>query len=398
MRLLFAHERFGSLAGAEANAFITATALKELHHEVGILHGPSTGKGQAEWEKTFTRRFPLDGGDPAAAVRAALSAFQPDVVYVHKIADLEVIGALVDSGYPLVRMVHDHDIYCMRSYRYNFFTREICRRPAGLFCIVPCGASVARNHGAGFPLRFVSLRQKKKEIQLNRKFHRLVVVTEYMKEELLLNGFDPDQIEIHPPVPRMGDPGLTSNFSERNLIVYAGQIIRGKGVDVLLESLALLTVPFECVILGDGNHRSHCEKLASRLGLDGRVRFEGFVPQVELKNYYRECSVVALSSVWPEPIATVGMEVMRYGLPVVAFDAGGIKSWLINDYNGFLVPWMDRALFAAALQRLLTDKKLARQLGERGKAFVNERFNFPEYIRDLEIMFARVAREVRATA
>ena len=398
MRLLFAHERFGSLAGAEANAFITATALKGLNHEIGILHGPPTGKGQAEWEKTFTRRFPLEGGDSAATVRAALAEFRPDVVYVHKIADLDVIGALVESGYPLVRMVHDHDIYCMRSYRYNFFTREICRRPAGLYCIVPCGATVARNHGSGFPLRFVSLRQKKKEIKLNQKFHRLVVVTEYMKEELLLNGFDARQIEIHPPVPRMGDPGLSSNFSERNLIVYAGQIIRGKGVDVLLESLAQLTVPFECVILGDGNHRASCEKLCSRLGLDGRVRFKGFVPQEELKNYYRECSVVALSSVWPEPIATIGMEVMRYGLPVVAFDAGGIKSWLINEYNGFLVPWMDRGLFAAALQRLLTDKRLACQLGERGKAFVNERFNFVEYIRDLETMFTRVAREVKAPA
>ena len=169
-------------------------------------------------------------------------------------------------------------------------------------------------------------------------------------------------------------------------------------MDVLLEALAKVTVPFSCLVFGEGEHRASCEKLCSRLGLDGRVRFKGFVPQEELKNYYRECSVVALSSVWPEPIATIGMEVMRYGLPVVAFDAGGIKSWLINEYNGFLVPWMDRGLFAAALQRLLTDKRLARQLGERGKAFVNERFNFVEYIRDLETMFTRVAREVKAPA
>ena len=43
------------------------------------------------------------------------------------------------------------------------------------------------------------------------------------------------------------------------------------------------------------------------LGLADRVKFKGFVPQEELKTYYRECSVVALSSVWPEPIATIGL-------------------------------------------------------------------------------------------
>ena len=66
----------------------------------------------------------------------------------------------------------------------------------------------------------------------------MIVVTDFMRSELLKNGFDPNKIEIHPPVPRPGDPDLRSSFSDRNLIVYAGQIIRGKGVDVMLESLA----------------------------------------------------------------------------------------------------------------------------------------------------------------
>src|SRR4030095_12504297 len=100
--------------------------------------------------------------------------------------------------------------------------------------------------------------------------------------------------------------------------------------------------PFECLILGDGNHRSYCESLTKQLGLSDRVKFKGFVPQDELKSYYRECTVVALSSVWPEPIATVGLEVMRHGLPVVAFDVGGVSEWLVDGCNGFLVPWMDR--------------------------------------------------------
>ena len=83
----------------------------------------------------------------------------------------------------------------------------------------------------------------------------------------------------------------------------------GDGVlDVLLEALARVKTKFECVILGDGNHKPFCEDLSRRLGLADRVHFKGFIPQEELKGYYRECSVVALSSVWPEPIATIGLD------------------------------------------------------------------------------------------
>lgn len=357
---------------------------------MAILHGPSTGKNIEAWDATFPHRFPMDG-DGARSVAGAMREFCPDVIYVHKMASLDVLESLVASGRPLVRMVHDHDIYCMRSYKYSYLSREICTRAASPYCVFPCMACVVRNPSGGFPLKWVSYSEKKREIQLNQKFDRMVVVTRYMRDELVKNGFDPSRIEIHAPVPREGDPHLRSSFSDRNLIIYAGQIIRGKGVDVLLESLAKVKAPFECIILGDGNHKAACEKLSRKLGLTDRVHFKGFVPQEELKEYYRECSVVALSSVWPEPIATIGLEVMRYALPVVAFDAGGIKDWLLDGHNGYLVPWMDRAAFAARIDELLADKAKARRMGEAGLQLVSERYQFRQYILDLEAMFEGVA-------
>lgn len=395
MKLLFVHNRFGAMAGAETNAHITATELKLRGHTIGIIHGPPTGRTEAAWQQTFSHRFSLSRQGNAMRVKAALEIFQPDLIYVHKMADLEVIETLIDSGIPLVRMVHDHDIYCMRSYKYHYFSRKICTRAAGPYCVFGCGAFLSRNHGKGFPIQFVSYRDKKREISLNQKFDRMIVVTQYMKDELLRNGFAPEKIEILPPVPRMGDPNLRSNFSDRNLIVYAGQIIRGKGVDILLESLARLTVPFECIILGDGSHRPFCEKLSKKLKLDDRVRFIGFVPQEELKDFYRECTVMAISSVWPEPFATIGMEAMRYGIPVVAFDAGGIKDWLIDGQNGFLVPWMDRDKYAARLEQILTNKTLAREMGDRGHRMVDEQYNFSQYILDLENTFHKVIDQSR---
>src|SRR3954466_447549 len=106
MRILYVHERFGALGGAEANAFITARELKVKGHTVGLLHGPPTGRATEAWAGVFECHS-LSGNDSAQQTQAALVEFEPDLVYVHKMADLSVIQTLVDSGKPLVRMVHD---------------------------------------------------------------------------------------------------------------------------------------------------------------------------------------------------------------------------------------------------------------------------------------------------
>ena len=387
MKILFVHEKLGAFGGAEANVLVTATALKERGHTLGILHGPRTGKSEAAWLNIFQERFPIDNESPSAIGLAALDRFQPDVIYVHKMSHLGVLEQLLESDTPVIRMIHDHDLYCMRSYKYNYFTRHICERALSAHCIFPCGASVARNRDGVFPLKWVSYAAKVRELELNRKLHRLIVATQFMKDELLRNGFHPNQIEIRPPVPPGGDASWGSSFSDRNYIIYAGQIIRGKGVDVLLESLARIRTPFQCFIFGDGDHREFCEKLSQRLGLADRVFFKGFVSADEIAIFYREASVVAVSSVWPEPFGAVGLEAMRFGLPVVAFDAGGIREWLIDGHNGFLVPWMDRAAFAARVEELLGDRELARQMGERGRQLVAKQYAFGEYISGLENLF-----------
>lgn len=409
MKLLFVHEMAGAFGGAETNLHLTARELGARGHKPALLHRPPSGQAENAWREIFPERFVFKRADQTATVEGVLKTFAPDLIYVHKMADLEVMEALIASGLPVVRMVHDHDLYCMRSYKYHPLTRAVCRRPASLYCVFGCGASLRRNRGSGFPIQWMSYTAKQKEIRLNQRCHRMIVATDYMRRELLQNGFHADKIEIHPPVTESAlgkrDATLISgamptatggaSSGEGNVILYAGQIIRGKGVDVLLESLARIKVPFQCRILGEGNQRRFCERLARRLGLSDRVRFPGFVPQAELEPHFRAASVMVVSSVWPEPFGGAGLEGMRRGLPVVAFDAGGIREWLVSGYNGYLVRWMDRAQFAARVEELLMNKPLARQLGERGANLVRRRFDFSDYITALEKTFTGVISQAR---
>jgi glycosyltransferase involved in cell wall biosynthesis len=395
MNIFFVHEILGNFGGAESNLLATATELRARGHRVGLLTQKRSGKGEDAWEALFGGNlFWLSDG-----VARATAAFRPDVLYMHKWEDQPSIEELLRDASPLVRMVHDHDIYCLRSYRYHPLTRKPCTRPAGLHCVVPCLAPIKRHRGGVLPVRWAGYFAKQREIALSRRFDRSIVATEFMKGELRVNGFDEDRIAIIPPVPPPPAEPLRSSFSDRNLLLFAGQIIRGKGVDVLLRSLAQVRSHFEAVIVGEGHHRAACEKLNRKLGLEDRVKFTGFLPPPKLQEFYRETSVVVVPSVWPEPMGLVGLEAMRAALPVVAFDVGGISAWLDDGETGFLVPPMETARFAQRIDELLTTKSLARKMGERGLERVMRDFDFDRYIDALENLFANLpagCRELQA--
>jgi glycosyltransferase involved in cell wall biosynthesis len=326
-----------------------------------------------------------------------LESFGPDIIYFHTLPDVDVLEALLNSSVPVIRMVHDHSLYCLRSYKYNPLTRAVCQRSASVYCAFPCMAPIARDRKGVFPLKWAGFAAHRRELELSKQCKAFIVYSEYSKAELVKNGFDAEEIHIHIPM-RCRDSAPTSSFCERNVILFAGQIIRGKGVDLLLKALAKLNVPFECLILGDGNHRDYCQRLCARLNLADRVQFRGFVAPHELQKFYVDASVFVVPSVWPEPFGMVGPEAMRYGLPVVAFDVGGIKEWLIHGENGFLAPWMDTSRFAARIEELLRNKEVGRRLGHNGRERVNRVYSAPHQVDTLEQIFMSVAVESKRNA
>jgi glycosyltransferase involved in cell wall biosynthesis len=425
LKILFVHENSGPTGGAETNIQITADELKARGHELALLY--TSPRHDARWITVFSTRLasqahlnidarnerPLTRNEVQVGnseetsnsrlrdqiltrVSEVLRVFEPDVIYAHKLLSLELFEQLLGCGIPAVRMVHDHEMYCLRQYKYNPLTRAVCHRPSGGYCVFPCLAPIARNRNGRFPIRLVNFRQRLREMDLSRRCERLVVYSDYSRMELVRNRFDPQKIDIHVPIRTWGNEGPMSSFSPKNVILFAGQIIRGKGVDLLIKALSKLTVPFEAVLLGDGSHRAYCEALATKLGLADRVKFVGYVPHDQMRDYYLEASVFAMPSVWPEPFGMAGPEAMRYGLPVVAFDVGGIPEWLNDGSNGFLAPWMDVDAFAARLQLLLTKKSLARTMGAQGMQHVNETYNSRTQVARLEKLFFQVTKGGRA--
>src|SRR5260370_37803289 len=142
-------------------------------------------------------------------------------------------------------------------------------------------------------LGLVSIGDKMLEMRRNRKLSLLLVASAWMREELIQNGFAAERIETLPYAVRMPLHAMAP-IPEENRILYVGQLIRGKGADLLLRALPHLRCDYELTIVGAGNARGKLERLCGELGIEDRVRVQVWVNPQELGDYYASAHVLAL--------------------------------------------------------------------------------------------------------
>ena len=201
-----------------------------------------------------------------------------------------------------------------------------------------------------------------------------------MERELIVNGLDPARVAIVPPIPAALAQSRPLPASGQPEVLFVGQVIRGKGVDLLLQAMTRVPGDWHATIVGTGNHLDTCRGLAETLGIAARVTFAGWVPHDALEPYYARAAVCVVPSRWPEPFGMVGVEAMARSRPVIGFAVGGIPDWLDDGVTGILVPEADIAALGDAIARLLADPRQAAELGQAGLARVRERYQPDRYL------------------
>jgi glycosyltransferase involved in cell wall biosynthesis len=393
MKILWLHEKLGAFGGAESNVLATAQALRDRGWKSELVFREETGVAREAWLGAFDRVH------PAVEPEEVARRFDPDAVWIHNWPDSSQFASLARRGFPLGRMVHDHALYCMRHYKYHPLTRENCTRPASLACLFPCLAFVQRGSGL-FPVRLASLGRKLAEIRDNTRLDLVVVASGFMRGELIQNKFPSDRIAVLPPVPAEAtdrrDGGAVDFVPGR--ILYCGQVIRGKGVDLLLRALHGLEGDWHFALVGQGSALGQCREMISRFGLADRVTLHGHLGPDDLAAQYRAAQLVVVPSAWQEPFGMVGIEAMRHSRPVVAFGVGGIPDWLTDGENGILVAPGDVDGLRRALRTLLGQPETCRRLGRTGRETASVRFSFPGYIDKLEHVLTGLAQRKRPLA
>ena len=197
-----------------------------------------------------------------------------------------------------------------------------------------------------------------------------------------------------PVIPLGVDTGVfrPGGGEEAGEILYAGNLLRTKGVQHLIEAMpeVIRRVPeARLVVAGDGPDRGGFEALAGRLGV--RVRFAGAVPFDRMAPLYRRCSVFCLPTL-AEAFGISLLQAMASGRPVVACGVGGVPEVVEDGGSGLLVPPRDPARLAEALVRLLSDAGLRREMGARGRGLCEERYDWEIVVDRMEEVYRSCLR------
>jgi glycogen(starch) synthase len=178
-------------------------------------------------------------------------------------------------------------------------------------------------------------------------------------------------------------------------LLFVGRLAKQKGLDVLLDALALLpNAVWRLRIVGDGPERVALANQARRLGMENRVVFHGWAQRDELPQLYRSSDIFVFPSN-DEGMPNVLLEALACGLPVVATRVAG-NDQLISTENGFLVPPRDPTAFAAGLAPLLNDPSLRLRLGIRSRGLAVERYAWSTAARAYEGIFREAIARKKA--
>lgn len=165
------------------------------------------------------------------------------------------------------------------------------------------------------------------------------------------NGIGDEYLGASTPAPREGSP-----FSA----LFVGRLTNWKGVETIL--LASRELPdMQVQILGDGPEYPLLADLARQLGLEARVRFQGRVSPVAVRDEMARTHVLVLDSLY-EGLSHTLLEAMARGVPCIAANCGGNPELVASGVNGLVIPPQDVASLVKALQMLRDDEPLRYRL------------------------------------
>lgn len=389
MRILLVNDGVGDAGGVQSYLTAVAAALRERGHDLALLHLDRLRAPQDS---------PIGGGSPhfciaesgTAAAVAAASDWKPHIVFSHNMRALDGEALLLDRA-PVVKMMHTYAGTCISGQKMHAFPRAVaCDRRFGASCAL---LYLPRHCGQWRP---GTLRRQydwaRRQRSLFPRYSRFVVASEHMRREYVRNGASPDRVAAIPLfAPHL--PARATPLPPRFRVAFLGRMTPLKGGDLLIRAAARaarqLGQPVPLTLAGDGPARRAWESLARSLGVD--ATFPGWITGAHRTQLYREASIIAVPSRWPEPFGLTGLEAGAYGAAAIAFDTGGIGTWLHDGENGWLV---NPSEGPAGLTRALVEARRSEPLLEERRRRAREaaeRLTLQAHVETLETVLSEAA-------
>jgi len=179
---------------------------------------------------------------------------------------------------------------------------------------------------------------------------------------------------------------------EDQLLGVVGKFKREKGQDMALRALAILKDVFpklKLIFIGDPSEAKYfrlIKNLVTQLDLGKRVLFQGYID--ELYSFLPALDILVVPS-RQESFSRVVVEAMAVGVPVVAFNQGGIPEIIEDGRNGFLAQAFSPRSLAEKVALILNNPEYEQKFSFQGYQTVKSRFDLSDQVRNFERILER---------
>jgi glycosyltransferase involved in cell wall biosynthesis len=246
-----------------------------------------------------------------------------------------------------------------------------------------------------FPLR----RNPLTALKYQAVAQRIVAVSQFVRDLLVASGIDKRRVDVVYDGFELNGVTHGSNARQRLgvpakacLIGCAGQFVAEKGHEGLIRAFARISqvIPnATLVLIGDGELKDEYLKLVQKLGLEGKVLFPGFVP--DLGSVLPALDLFVFPSLH-EGLGSSLLAAMACEVPICASRAGGIPEIVQDGVTGFLFNPGDAAAITQRVLDALQSPQRSRQLAEAAAKAVAPKFSVARMVEATGEVYANVLR------
>lgn len=222
---------------------------------------------------------------------------------------------------------------------------------------------------------------KRMQISLKHLFPNTQVLTQH-------NGTDPLPTEFfHKPRPASLDRSI--------VILTCALFAERKGIPLLVEAFSQIASRYPDAILriiGSGPDEVKINQTVMALNLTDRVQLVGKKAHAEVLQEMVWADCFALVG-WDEPFATVYLEAMAAGKPIICCNDGGINDVIQNGVHGYTVPPKDVDATATALDRMLGDRAKRMEMGRNAQRLILEKLTWNAKTNELINLFEQAVAQ-----
>ena len=179
-----------------------------------------------------------------------------------------------------------------------------------------------------------------------------------------------------------------------------GRMVEKKGIDDLIRACRILRerkIAFRVEIAGDGPLLAELQQLVDDGDLSAQVHFKGPLPHEQVPQWLQGLDMFVLACKKDrngdrDGIPVVLMEAMLAGVPVISTRISGIPELIEDGHSGLLADPADPDQLAGAIDRMLSDQPLCRDLRKHAIAKVQTEFDLSNNVARLNELFKEVTR------